>query len=155
MKTKILMVCLGNICRSPLAEGILASKLDPTRYEIQSSGTSNYHIGGLPDRRSIDIAKKYGIDLTNQRAAQFTVEDFDKFTYIFAMDQANKDNLQKLARNDEDKQKIRLIMDLVYPDENVEVPDPYYGGEQGFEDVFKMLDKASDILVTQLERGTL
>ncbi|WP_378187200.1 low molecular weight protein-tyrosine-phosphatase [Aquimarina sp. W85] len=155
MKTKILMVCLGNICRSPLAEGILASKLDKNLYNVHSCGTSNYHVGNLPDERSIEIARKYGIDLTNQRAAQFTITDFDTYDYIFAMDQSNKENLYKLARSNQDKQKIRLIMDMIFLNERVDIPDPYYGGKTGFENVFKMLEEASNKIATELKNGPL
>ena len=91
---RILMVCLGNICRSPLAEGILKSKLPKDSFTIDSAGTSNYHIDELPDRRSIDVAKKHHIDITNQRGRQFTSEDFDEFDLIYAMDSSNFKNIK-------------------------------------------------------------
>ncbi len=146
------MVCLGNICRSPLAEGILKSKLDPSKYIAASSGTSSYHIGNLPDPRSIQIAKKYGIDITNQRAAQFTISDFNTYDLIYAMDNSNHDNILKLTKDNHNKNKVKLILNELYPNDNLDVPDPYYGGEQGFEDVYQMLDKACDIIVTKLEK---
>lgn len=152
MKTKILMVCLGNICRSPLAEGILKSKLDPNQYTIESCGTSSYHIGNKPDPRSINTAKKHGIDITNQRAAQFKVNDFKTYDYIYAMDDSNYQNIIRLANNTEDKTKVYHILNELYPNKNLDVPDPYYGGEQGFEDVFKMLDKACDIIALRLKK---
>lgn len=155
MKAKILMVCLGNICRSPLAEGILKSKLDTTYFIVDSCGTSNYHIGGKPDTRSIEIAKNYGIDISKQRAAQFTVAHFDTFDYIYAMDASNYKNIIQLARNSEDKQKVRLIMEELYPNSGMEVPDPYYGGEQGFEDVYQMLDKACNRISERLLRARI
>lgn len=142
MKTKILMVCLGNICRSPLAEGILASKLDSGNFLVDSCGTSNYHIGEKPDTRSIAIAKKHGIDISNQRAAQFKVSDFDTYDHIYAMDQSNYDNILTLSRNKKDTKKVKLILDELQPQMHIDVPDPYYGGEQGFEDVYEMLNKA-------------
>ncbi len=150
MKIKILMVCLGNICRSPLAEGILASKLNPDRFLVNSCGTSSYHIGENPDRRSIEIAKKYGIDITNQRAAQFKISDFDIYDFIYPMDSSNYDDIIKLARNDDDKKKVKLILNELQPDADLDVPDPYYGGEQGFEEVYKILDKACDCLAQKL-----
>lgn len=150
MKTKILMVCLGNICRSPLAEGILASKLDPDRYQISSAGTSNYHIGKKPDKRSIQTARDHGIDITNQRATQFTVTDFDLYDIIYAMDNSNYQNIIKLSRNSGDSKKVKLILNELHPNENLDVPDPYYGGDQGFKNVFEMLDKACDQLIQEL-----
>lgn len=150
MKTKILMVCLGNICRSPLAEGILASKLDPDLYLINSAGTSNYHIGEKPDVRSIQTARNHGIDISNQRAAQFTVTDFDLYDIIYAMDNSNYQNIIKLSRNSYDRKKVKLILNELHPNENLDVPDPYYGGDQGFENVFEMLDKACDQLIQEL-----
>ncbi|MBW1297720.1 low molecular weight protein-tyrosine-phosphatase [Aquimarina litoralis] len=150
MKTKILMVCLGNICRSPLAEGILASKLDSETFLVQSAGTSNYHIGEKPDRRSISTAKKHGIDISNQKAAQFTVNDFDTYDLIYAMDNSNYQNIIKLSRNAQDRKKVKLILTELHPNENLDVPDPYYGGEQGFENVFRMLDEACNQLIEKL-----
>lgn len=151
METKILMVCLGNICRSPLAEGILKSKLDPNKYNIASCGTSSYHIGSKPDRRSIEVGKKYGIDISNQRAAQFTGEDFGIYDFIFVMDNSNYQDIIKLTDNKEHKNKVKLILNELHPNENLDVPDPYYGGEQGFENVFQMLDKACNNIVSKLE----
>lgn len=148
---KILMVCLGNICRSPLAEGILKSKLPKDNYYIDSAGTSNYHIGDLPDPRSIEIAKKYGIDITDQRGRQFTVADFDAFDRIYAMDASNYRNIIALARNESDKAKVQQILNVIYPNANHDVPDPYYGGAHGFDQVFKLLDEACDIIAEELE----
>jgi len=139
---KILMVCLGNICRSPLAHGILASKLDSENYFVDSAGTAAYHVGEQPDKRSIEVAKKYGIDISHQKARKFTVKDFDSFDFIYAMDKSNYQNILSLARNEADKQKVQLILNEIYPQENLEVPDPYYGGTDGFENVYKMLEKA-------------
>ncbi len=152
MKIKILMVCLGNICRSPLAEGILKSKLDTSKFTVDSCGTSSYHIGSKPDQRSIDIGKKYNIDITNQRAAQFTNDHFKVFDYIYVMDNSNYQNIIKLANSGQDKDKVKLILNELYPNKNLNVPDPYYGGEQGFEDVYQMLNKACDNIVNKLEK---
>ncbi len=141
MKTKILMVCLGNICRSPLAEGILKSKVDNDKVFVDSAGTGAWHAGELPDKRSIAVAKKHQIDLTNQRARQFTKQDFQKFDWIYVMDRSNFKNVISLAETPSDKEKVKLILEE--SDLNItEVPDPYYGGENGFENVYKMLDNA-------------
>ncbi len=151
MKTKILMVCLGNICRSPLAEGILASKLDPSKFEVASCGTSNYHIGKKPDNRSIAVAKKYGIDITQQKATQFTTSDFDRYDYIYPMDRSNLENILALARNEEDTAKVQLILESIAPNEQLEVPDPYYSSNDGFENVYKILNKACNNIKRQLQ----
>ncbi len=150
MATKILMVCLGNICRSPLAEGILQSKLDPTQFQIASCGTSNYHIGKKPDQRSINIAKHYNIDISLQKAAQFTAQHFDRYNHIYAMDNENYTNIIKLARHQEDKNKVQLILNESHPQQNLDVPDPYYGGDQGFEEVYQLLDEACTHIVKKL-----
>lgn len=108
MRTKILMVCLGNICRSPLAEGILKNKLDEEDFEVDSAGTASYHIGKRPDNRSISTAKRYGIDISQQRCRQFTYKDFSDFDMIFAMDKSNNENIIALARNKDEKVSLLL-----------------------------------------------
>jgi protein-tyrosine phosphatase len=148
--TKFLMVCLGNICRSPLAEGILKSKLPDNGYVVDSAGTGNYHIGNLPDPRSVAIAKEFSIDITEQRGRQFQVADFDNFDCIYAMDTSNFQNILKLARNDNDRNKVKLILNEVYKNQDFDVPDPYTGGIEGFKNVFMMLDEACDIIVENL-----
>ncbi|MCO6162729.1 low molecular weight protein-tyrosine-phosphatase [Flavobacterium sp. NRK F7] len=151
MAIKILMVCLGNICRSPLAEGILKSKLPKDQFVVDSAGTGDWHVGQLPDKRSIAIAKKYGIDISDQRAQHFTVKHFEQFDYIFAMDMSNYKNILQLAPNTEAKAKVKLILNELFPNENVEVPDPYYGGEEGFENVYQMLDKVCDVIAKKIK----
>ncbi len=149
--TKILMVCLGNICRSPLAEGILKSKLpNDDTFFVDSAGTGDYHIGKKPDSRSIAVAEKYGLDISNLKGRQFNVSDFDVFDIIYAMDESNYRNIISLARNNQDKEKVKFILNEIYPDQNYNVPDPYYGGHDGFENVFKMLDEACTIIVKSL-----
>jgi len=149
---KILMVCLGNICRSPLAEGILQSKLSSGNFAVDSAGTAGYHVGELPDGRSIEVARKYGIDITNQRSRKFVKADFDKFDMIFAMDQSNYGDIVAMSENEEQHEKVKMILNELYPNENRNVPDPYYGGDQGFENVYKMLDEACEIIASKLEQ---
>jgi protein-tyrosine phosphatase len=149
---KVLMVCLGNICRSPLAEGVLRMKAEQAGIELQidSAGTSNYHIGQCPDKRTIQNALKHNVDVSNLRARQFTTADYDKFDHIFVMDSSNYGDVILLARNEEDKRKVELILEKVYPGSKMSVPDPYFGGEQGFEHVFILLDKACDEIINSI-----
>ena len=144
------MVCLGNICRSPLAQGILESKVNKSKVRIDSAGTAAYHVGNSPDERSIEVAKKYGVHINDQRARKFVIEDFDEFSVIYAMDESNYQKILKLARNKADENKVKMILNEVYPGKNLNVPDPYYGGNQGFENVYKMLDKACEVIADSL-----
>ena len=144
------MVCLGNICRSPLAEGILTHKTQDLDVFVDSAGTASYHIGNLPDNRSIDIANKYGIDLTDQRARQFSEIDFDNFDKIYAMDTHNYSSIISIARNQNDRDKVDLILNETNPKSFDSVPDPYYGEGDGFQKVYSMLDKACDVIVNKL-----
>jgi protein-tyrosine phosphatase len=148
---KILMVCLGNICRSPLAEGILSLKGKHLNLEVDSAGTAAYHIGKQPDIRSIEIANKYNIDLNQQRARQFSRADFDKFDIIYAMDTNNYAHLISLASTETERNKIRMILNEINPKAYQSVPDPYYGGENGFQDIYNMLDKACDKIIQNIE----
>jgi protein-tyrosine phosphatase len=150
MPIKILMVCLGNICRSPLAEGLLASKLPKDKFIVDSAGTGNYHIGKQPDQRSILTAQKNGLDITNQKGRQFSSNDFDYFDYIFVMDSSNYDDVISLAKSEAHKNKVEMILNHLFPRENVDVPDPYYGLQNGFDMVYEMLDEACDILAKKL-----
>lgn len=150
MSVKILMVCLGNICRSPLAEGILASKLPNDKFFVDSAGTGSWHIGHSPDKRSIATAKKNGLDITNQKGRQFSRSDFDSFDYIFVMDSSNLRDVIHLAQNDTQKEKVQLVLDAIFPNENVDVPDPYYGTANGFDMVYQMLDDACEVIAQRL-----
>jgi protein-tyrosine phosphatase len=150
MPVKILMVCLGNICRSPLAEGILASKLPKDKFVVDSAGTGHWHIGKQPDDRSIATAKKNGLDISNQRGKHFKIKYFDEFDYIYVMDNSNYEDVIFLAKTEEQKAKVKLILDVLFPGENVDVPDPYYGLQNGFDIVYEMLDEATDMLAKKL-----
>jgi protein-tyrosine phosphatase len=150
MRIKILMVCLGNICRSPLAEGILASKLPKTKFAVDSAGTGSWHVGHAPDDRSIAVAKKKSLDISKQRGRQFNANDFDAFDYIFVMDNSNYDDVIKLSKNQEQKNKVKLILNELFPNENVDVPDPYFGLTNGFEIVYEMLDEACTLIAKKL-----
>ena len=140
------MVCLGNICRSPLAEGILKSKLTNSNVVVDSAGTGAWHAGNLPDKRSIKVAEKNGIDITDQRARQITKDDLQLFDVIYAMDQNNYDNIILMCQSSAEKSKVKLILNEI-SSTNPEVPDPYYGGGDGFENVYQMLDLACDQIV--------
>jgi len=155
MKTRVLMVCLGNICRSPLAEGILKSKVDPEKVFVDSAGTGDWHVDSEPDKRSIAIASKNGLDISQQRGRQFSKKDFQDFDHIFVMDNSNFKDVIAMAETDEQRQKVHLILEEIFPSENVDVPDPYHGGDQGFENVYMMLDEATDELKSKLESGEL
>lgn len=148
------MVCLGNICRSPLAHGILENKLQDSNYVIDSAGTAAYHIGELPDHRSIKVARNNGIDITSQRARQFKINDFDIFDRIYAMDESNLDNLKTLARDEEDLNKLHLFMDANPNSVYNHIPDPYYGGFEGFEEVFDLVDETCDLITKEIQSIT-
>ena len=137
---KVLMVCLGNICRSPLAEGIMLKliKENNINMRVDSAGTSDYHIDEAPDKRTIANAANHNVDLKTLRARQFKASDFDKFDKIYVMDKSNMANVLALATNEEHKTKVDLLLNASNPGMNLEVPDPYFGGEQGFEDVFQI-----------------
>ena len=144
------MVCLGNICRSPLAEGLLAAKLPTEKFTVDSAGTGHWHVGKEPDARSIAIARLNGLDISCQRGRLFTKADLDEFDYIFVMDSNNYKDVLKLANKAEHKAKVSLILNELFPGENVDVPDPYFGMERGFETVYQMLDQATDIIAGKL-----
>ena len=150
---RVLMVCLGNICRSPLAEGILKSKVNPQEVFVDSAGTGGWHVGQLPDVRSIEVARDYDLDITDQRCRRFTPMDFHKFDLIYVMDRSNRSDVLAMASSDLERAKVRMILDELFPGEGREVPDPYYGGPQGFDKVYKLLDAACDVISTRLNHG--
>jgi protein-tyrosine phosphatase len=151
---KILMVCLGNICRSPMADGLLRKKVNDLELDwtVDSAGTANFHVGKPADPRMRKTALSFNVSLEELRARQFTVSDFDDFDLIYAMDSSNLSNILRLARNDDESRKVALILNELYPGKNLEVPDPYYGGEQGFVDVYNMLDEATDRIIEKLRK---
>lgn len=148
----ILMVCLGNICRSPLAEGLMKSKIDVSKIFVDSAGTGGWHKGEAPDQRSIAIAKQHGLDISQQRARKFCKEDFKKFDYIFAMDRSNYRDICSLASDDQEKKKVRLLLDETHP-QPTDVPDPYYGGADGFAKVYDLINCACESIKDKLEKG--
>ena len=139
------MVCLGNICRSPLAEGILKNKVNPSKVFVDSAGTGGYHIGEKADSRSIEVARAHGIDITDQRCRKFSKSDFADFDNIYVMDKSNYSNVLALATSEDEVKKVNLLLDVVN-DPRQEVPDPYYGGSDGFEKVYQMIDQACSLI---------
>ena len=148
----ILMVCLGNICRSPMAEGVLRHLATEHGLPVRtdSAGTSHYHVGEAPDRRATLSMRRHGIDISDLRARQFVADDFHRFDLILAMDESNLANIRALAPRPELATKARLIMDLVPEHALRSVPDPYYGGDEGFEQVYAMLTEACAVLIKDL-----
>ena len=144
------MVCLGNICRSPLAEGILQNKVTTTQIFVDSAATAGYHVGNRPDSRSIDVAHKYGISIESQRCRKFTIQDFNDFDLIYAMDRSNYHNIIAMDNNKDDIKKVKLILDEVELGIK-EVPDPYLD-DDGFEDVYHLIDAACEAIAYKLER---
>lgn len=140
---KILMVCLGNICRSPLAEGILQQKAFEAglNWSVESAGTNSYHIGEAPHSLSQKVAKLNNIDISNQRARRFVPQDFEVYDKIYALAGDVLDDIRRIAKNEFDAKKVDLLMNELYPGKDLDVPDPYYGTEPGYHEVFKMIDE--------------
>jgi protein-tyrosine phosphatase len=150
MPVKILMVCLGNICRSPLAEGILASKLPAADFEVDSAGTGHWHVGNPPDKRSILTAEKNGINISQQRGKLFKPSSFKEFDYIYVMDISIYADVLEMAPDEEAKKKVTLILEEVFPGEKVDIPDPYNGILSNFDQVYEMLDEACENIANKL-----
>ncbi|HLG02888.1 MAG TPA: low molecular weight protein-tyrosine-phosphatase [Bacteroidia bacterium] len=151
---KILMVCLGNICRSPLAEGILRHKLLEAGIKnvlVDSAGTSGWHAGQNPDQRSMENARSHGIDISKLVARPFTKKDFEEFDYIFVMDSSNYREVISLAKTDRHRHKVEFLLNKKWPGKNRAVPDPYFGGEAGFEQVFQLVSQACEAIVQDLK----
>jgi len=146
---KILMVCLGNICRSPLAEGILQEKAWKAglKWSVESAGTNGYHTGEAPHPLSQKVARINGVDISKQRSRNFVAEDFHRFDKIYAMSDDVIDDMRRIAKNNFDEKKVDLLLNELFPGQNVDVPDPWYGPEPGFHHVYKMIDEACDAIV--------
>lgn len=148
------MVCLGNICRSPLAEGIMQEKIreQGLDWTVDSAGTGSWHIGEKPDTRSIAVARKHHIDISRQRARQFKASDLQEYDLILAMDRSNFRNIQSLGGKDRESEKVHLIMEFAQPGNGTDVPDPYWN-DDGFEQVYQMLDRACEQVIDRLLAG--
>jgi protein-tyrosine phosphatase len=146
---KILMVCLGNICRSPLAEGVLQDKAFRAglNWSVESAGTNGYHNGEAPHRLSQKVARLNGVDISNQRSRKLRPEDFDVYDKIYAMAEDVVDDMKRIAGKKYNGEKVELLMNEIYPGKNMDVPDPWYGAEPGYHEVYKMIDEACDAIV--------
>ncbi len=144
------MVCLGNICRSPLAQGLLASKLPKNDFFVDSAGTGNWHVGKQPDERSIAVAERNNLDISLQKGRLFLPSDLETFDYIYVMDNTNYNDVIAMTTNEDQKSKVQLILNELFPGENVDVPDPYYGLQNGFDTVYKMLDETCEVIAKKL-----
>lgn len=155
--TRILMVCLGNICRSPMADGLLRKKVKELNLPVfvDSAGTANYHIGSKPDERMCRTGKYNNTPIDDLRARQFSKIDFDNFDVIYVMDKENFRNINKLCSSEDHRKKVKLILNELYPGENLEVPDPYYGTFDDFQAVYDLLDQATEVVITKLKNGTI
>ena len=146
---KILMVCLGNICRSPLAEGLLHDKAWKAglKWSVESAGTNGYHTGEAPHPLSQKVARLNGVDISKQRSRRFVAEDFHRFDKIYAMSDDVIDEMRRIAKKDFDEKKVDLLLNELFPGQNVDVPDPWYGHEPGFHEVFKMINEVCDVII--------
>ncbi len=155
MPVKILMVCLGNICRSPMAEGLMQAKIQRHKLgaEVDSAGFERFHTGDAPDYRATTTMKTHGIDISGQVARQFRKSDFDTFDLIYVMDQNNFNDVKSLAVSQSQMLKVEFIVNELQPGSNKPVPDPYYGGTDGFEKVYQLLDAATEAIALRLKNG--
>jgi len=152
---KILMVCLGNICRSPMAEGLMQAKIEKYNLdaEVDSAGFESYHTGDAPDYRASHVMQKHGIDITGQRSRLFLKSDFDTFDRIYVMDSGNYADVRSMAAQTDQMKKVDYILNILHPGSNKAVPDPYYGGKEGFETTFKLLDAATEQIAIELKNA--
>lgn len=151
---KILMVCLGNICRSPIAEGVMRKKLSENNIEgiVDSCGFETFHVGDAPDPRAILVAKENGLDISNLKARLFKKEDFRKFDHIFVMDSGNYRLVSRMSEKETDMMKVDYLMNLVYPDKNIPVPDPYMGELEDFRKTLSMTSQAADAMIMKIKK---
>ena len=147
--SSFLMVCLGNICRSPLAEGILREKARAASlsWEVDSAGTNGYHVGEAPHPLSQKVARAKGIDISKQRARKFSANDFQRFDKIYAMAEDVVHEMRRIAGRHYDPSKVELLLNELHPGKNEDVPDPYYGSEPGYHEVYNMIDAAADRII--------
>ena len=150
---KILMVCLGKICRSPLAEGILQHKAWKAglNWSVESAGTNSYHIGEPPHKLSQKVASLNGIDICKQRSRRFNAEDFNTYDKIYAMANDVMDDMKRIAGKKFDASKVELLLNELYPGKNMDVPDPWYGPEPGYHEAYKLIDEACDAIIRKFE----
>ncbi len=148
---KILMVCLGNICRSPLAEGIMKTKL-PEGFVVDSAGTISMHEGEHPDKRAVKTAANHGINISEQRSRPITRADFETFDKLYCMDIDVFEDVISKAESEEERQKVSLFLEVLGDHKNAEVPDPYWGSMKDFEEVFQLLDKGCEAIKNQIQK---
>jgi protein-tyrosine phosphatase len=152
---RILFVCLGNICRSPTAEAVMRGLIAESRLdgevEVESAGTGNWHLGEPPDARAVDAASARGVELEGA-ARQVDAADFDAFDLLVAMDRSNRDELLRMARDDEARGRVRLLREFG-DGEELDVPDPYYGGEEGFAEVLEVVERCCAALLEEIRAG--
>ena len=154
---RILMVCLGNICRSPMADGLLRKKVKELGLNIfvDSAGTANYHVGSSPDQRMIDTAKSRGTDINQLKARQFTAQDFIDFDVIYVMDQSNLTNVKALCSDNHNMEKVKLIRNEIVSTQGMHVPDPYYGTMKDFMHVYDLLDEVTDAIIQKIQNDKI
>ncbi|MCB9045323.1 MAG: low molecular weight phosphotyrosine protein phosphatase [Chitinophagales bacterium] len=143
------MVCLGNICRSPIAEGLMQHKIEESglNWHVDSAGTESYHIGSAPHRYSQEICYRNGIDISTQRARQFNIKDFERYDKIYALAQDVYEEIREAGGSTADMSKVDLLLNELDPGENESVPDPYYGGAEGYTLVYDLIDRACEAIV--------
>ena len=149
------MVCLGNICRSPMAEGIMRARIEKHKLdaEVDSAGFESFHTGDAPDFRATREMKRHGIDISGQRSRLFKKTDFDEFDRIYVMDSVNYKDVKSVATSPDHMLKVDYILNVTHPGSNKPVPDPYYGGEAGFAKTYQLLEAAAEHIALELKNG--